>query len=58
MLRIVGIAVAVVVGLWLVFSVLGVLAKLLFWAILISVVVLLGAGAVAAVKRRRSGTIR
>ncbi|MGI5132608.1 hypothetical protein ACQEVB_37800 [Pseudonocardia sp. CA-107938] len=58
MLRILGIALVVVVGLWLVFSVLGILAKLIFWAILISAVVLLGAGAVAAVKRRRSGAIR
>jgi hypothetical protein len=58
MLRIVGIALLVVVGLWVVFSVLGILAKLIFWAVLLSVVVLLGAGAVAAVKRRRSGAIR
>jgi hypothetical protein len=57
MLRIVGIALVVVVGLWVVFSVLGILAKLIFWAILISVLVFLGAGAVAAVKRRRSGAI-
>jgi hypothetical protein len=58
MLRILGIALVVVVGLWVVFSVLGILAKLIFWAILLSVVVLLGAGAVAAVRRRRDGAVR
>ncbi|SHK28529.1 hypothetical protein SAMN05443637_104229 [Pseudonocardia thermophila] len=58
MLRIVGIALAVVVGLWILFSVLGLLAKLLFWAVVLTAVVLLVAGTVAAVKKKRSGALR